>query len=173
MTKQRKEPNHLYVTLIATGLVATIIIGLLLVANYNATHKKSYSTATMPNHTMPYVDGEEAKRSVDTFYREYTKPNRVTSNEKLVELIGTKNLEFYNQYYQHGFDPIICSTEMPTKTDVSLSSTGPVAHVNVVASYPDKSIQTIKATVVLNDEGMDIDSITCPGDKGNLPPESN
>jgi hypothetical protein len=131
----------------------------------------------LPSHTMPYVDGAVAAEHVGNFYRQYMSvpknspayPTDAEYQNRMIEGYGSKNLEFYNEYYQHGFDPITCSTVMPTSADVSLASTGPVATVNVYASYPNGSKATIVATVVLNNEGMEIDSIACPDGKGNLP----
>ena len=58
---------------------------------------------------------------------------------------------------------------MPVKVTASLAAAGPIAIVNATAEYPDNSKAAIIAKVVLSDEGMNIDSVTCPGDKGNLP----
>lgn len=120
----------------------------------------------LPRHTIPYVDGEAAADQVENFYQQYLNP-RTLSKRMLVEGYGNKNLAFYYDYYQHGFDPIVCSTEVPVEVTASLVSTGPVAVVNALAKYTDGTKSNIVVRVVLND-GMEIDSITCPGDKGNL-----
>lgn len=123
-----------------------------------------------PNHTIPYVDGSTATDQVEAFYQQYLNP-RTPARDKLIGLYGSHNLVFYSQYYQHGFNPITCSTVDPTKVVASLVSTGPVAHVKATASYANGATADILTTVVLNDNGIQIDSITCPGDKGNLFPE--
>jgi hypothetical protein len=49
-------------------------------------------------------------------------------------------------------------------------STGAEAVIDAAAFYPDNTKQIIRVHVVLGDEGMKIDSVKCPGDKGNLAP---
>ncbi len=126
-----------------------------------------------PNHTFPYVDGEAAAEQVKIFYEAYTssKPILALNKKQTVKNYGTNNLEFYYEYYQHGFDSVVCSTVMPTSITAVPASTGTVANVDVNVDYPDGSTARIKTTVILNDDGMQVDSINCPGDKGNLPPK--
>ena len=128
----------------------------------------------MPNHTMPYIDGDEALRHVESFYHSYTlsNPKLAESKKKTVEIFGSKNLEFYYAYYQHGFDPITCSVLMPNKITSRLDRTGPIALIKSIEEYADGSKQEIQNTVVLNNDGMEIDSVSCPGNKGNLLPKT-
>ena len=119
---------------------------------------------------MAYVDGSEATNQVANFYRQYIKPGTTPAFQKfLIKSYGNGNLLFYTEYYRHGFDPIVCSTKMPAKVTTTLDSTGPVATVNAIAQYPDNSKENIVARVVLDDRGLNIDSIACPGVQGNLP----
>ena len=120
---------------------------------------------------LAYVDGNEATDQVANFYRQYIKPGATPAFQKfLIKGYGTNNLLFYSEYYQYGFDPITCSTTMPIKVTAALVSTGPVATVKAIAEYPDRSKANIVARVVIDDQGLNIDSITCPGAKGNLAP---
>jgi len=125
-----------------------------------------------PKSRPAYVDGNEATDQVANFYRQYTKPGTTPAFQKfLIKGYGTNNLLFYTEYYQHGFDPITCSTTRPIKVTAALVSTGPVTTVKAIAEYPDNSKENIVARVVIDDKGLNIDSITCPAAKGNLPPE--
>lgn len=126
----------------------------------------------IPNHIIPYVDGEEATQHVQSFYEQYIKTADQNRRKLLVSMSGSKNLVFYNDYYKHGFDPITCSSVSVKIITASLISTGPVAHIAAKIDYVDGSASEIKASVVLNDDGLKLDSITCPGDKANLPPSS-
>lgn len=135
---------------------------------------------TGQNHTasldttsrLAYVDGSDAVAQVSNFYQQYLASTAKPDFQKtLIGAYGDQNLVFYNNYYQHGFDPITCSTEIPTSVIASLISTGPVATVEARATYPNHTTATITAKVTLTD-ALKIDSITCPGDKGNLPPAS-
>ena len=120
---------------------------------------------------LAYVDGNEATDQVANFYRQYIKPGATPAFQKfLIKGYGTNNLLFYTVYYQHGFDPVTCSTTMPIKVTAALVATGPVATVKAVAEYPDHSKGNIVARVVFDDRGLNIDAVTCPGTKGNLPP---
>ena len=132
-------------------------------------------SVSLPGHTMPYVDGNEAVGQVENFYKLYTSPNPAyaMNKNKTVETFGSNNLEFYYSYYNHGFDPITCSTLNITSLNHTLESTGAVAKVNTNINYTDGSSAVVQSNVVLNDEGLDIDSIQCPGNKGNLPAPSS
>lgn len=119
---------------------------------------------------LAYVDGGDAVDQVDNFYHQYiTNASKPDFQRLLISSYGNQNLVFYSEYYRHGFDPIICSTAVPTAVTASLVSTGPIARVKAVATYPDNTTATIMLRVVLDDK-LSIDSMTCPGAKGNLPP---
>ncbi len=79
---------------------------------------------------------------------------------------------FYSQYYRHGFDPIVCSEVMPTSVTATSVTPGPGATVTATAKYPDGTTANIGLTLVLNNKGFGIDTVTCPGNRGNLPPSS-
>lgn len=119
---------------------------------------------------LAYVDGTEATEEVANFYRQYIDPETsMDTRRTLLRGFGTDGLAFYSQYYQHGFDPITCSVFVPKAVTTSLVSTGPTATVNAVAEYTDGRKATIVTTVVLTDRLL-IDSVTCPGSQGHLPP---
>jgi hypothetical protein len=153
--------------LLGIGALALILIVIAGLVTYGIVSSNKKEEANRPKHVAPYVDGQIAKDQVENFYVQYINPNLV-NRRKLVQQAGNSNLVFYFDYYQHGFDPIVCSTVMPTKVTTSLQSTGTAALVNVNASYPDGSQQKMLARVILGD-GVDIDSISCIGEKGNLP----
>lgn len=124
-------------------------------------------------NTAGYVIARQAEGQVKNFYRQYIKEY---NNSKFllrdVQGYGSDNLAFYNSYYQHGFNPITCSSLAPVAVNISKTTPGTVATVYADLEYSDHSTSTVKATVVINNDGIKIDSITCPGDKGNLPPEA-
>jgi len=136
-------------------------------------HETSRNHSSLPTTSrLAHVDGNDAVDQVSNFYRQYLQNTAKPDIQKgLIGAYGDQNLAFYNDYYQHGFNPITCSTETPTSVTASLVSTGPVATVKALATYPDHTTAIITAKVVLSDK-LAIDSITCPGDKGNLPPDS-
>jgi hypothetical protein len=168
----RAKPLYAVLSVLALLVIVFSIVGWPVYRALN-TEKITYN---LPNHTIPYVDSAAATDQVHNFYQYYSNP-KITPvfptfaayQKQMVQAYGSKNLVFYHEYYQHGFDPITCSTVLPASIDASIASTGPVANVNVYATYPDGSKATITATVVLNNEGMQVDTITCPGDKGHLP----
>ena len=166
---KRKHPPLLYVLLLI-ALALALLARLIGWPVYHALTAKNVAIP-FPKSRLAYVDGSDATEQVANFYRQYTKPGATPAFQKfLIKGYGTNNLLFYTEYYQHGFDPITCSTTMPTKVTVALVSTGPVATVNAVAEYSDNSKENIVARVVLDDQGLNIDSITCPAAKGNLAP---
>ncbi len=169
MAKKVQKAKYKYLPLLI--VLGAVLVGFL--ANQALYHIVPSSEPAMPppHHVIPYVDGDVATQQVSNFYRQYINPNtKPEFRPRMIDGYGSKNLVFYDQYYQHGFDPIICSTVMPIKVTALLVSTGPVATVSAVAEYPDGTKSTIVTTVVLNG-ALQIDSITCPGDKGNLPPQ--
>jgi hypothetical protein len=127
-----------------------------------------YSVPTQSK--LAYVDGNDATDQVANFYRQYIaladEPDR---QQKLIPVYGNENLTFYSRYYRHGFDPITCSTLRVSDVSASVIAPGPVAHVKAMLTYIDHSSAQIEAVVVLSDR-LAIDSLTCPGAKGNLPP---
>lgn len=167
-TRQSRKYVIAAAVVLAIALLMFLIIGIRRAVHQHDAYKN------LPKHTMPYVDGKAAVEQVQSFYDNYTEPNRSRISDSYktltVKVFGSDNLEFYYKYYLHGFDPIICSNVMPNTITAKLESTGPVAIVNVTLSYAGNYTETVKATVVLNNDGMVVDSITCPGDRGNLPP---
>ena len=120
---------------------------------------------------MAYVDGSDATEQVANFYRQYINPRTTPAFQKyLINGYGNNNLRFYTDYYQHGFDPVTCSTTLPIKVTAALVSAGPVATVNAIAEYTNNTKDNIVARIVLDDQGIKIDSIACSGNKGNLLP---
>lgn len=170
MANKTQAPStwHRYTSQIIIALVA-----LLIAAASWATFEATKDHDSLPTKSkMAYIDSNDAVDQVSNFYRQYldnaAKPD---IQKELVGAYGSQNLVFYNDYYQHGFNPITCSIDTPTNVTATLVSTGPVATVKALATYPDHSTATITAKVTLTD-ALKIDSITCPGTKGNLPPVS-
>lgn len=176
MAKKLKTAKNRHIPLLI--ILAAAVLVSLAILGWAAYHAAPHNKTVIPklNSKIPYVDGPSATDQVANFYQQYI-DQRLTAkfpdyHKTLIEGYGSRNLVFYNQYYRHGFDPIICSNVMPTKVTANLVSTGPVATVKASLEYPDKTNTTVTARVVLDDEGLQIDSLTCPGAKGNLPPAS-
>jgi len=173
-SKKRKSfirQHSILVIALASALLASTLF--LALVQFITTRDKSNVAIPILKSKVAYVDGDSATDQVASFYKQYIDARSTTAfRTTLIEAAGDKNLSFYSQYYLHGFDPITCSSVMPSKVTTSLVSTGPVANVNAIEDFSDGTKLTIKATVVLNDK-LAIDSITCPGAKGNLPPSSS
>jgi hypothetical protein len=180
MAKAIKKPtsfiqrHHGLHTVVTSALAASVLV--LAWAQYRATPHSYTTDVRQTTSKLAHVDGIDATDQVANFYKQYIDTRNIQRipgyQSRLIEAYGSQNLVFYSRYYQHGFDAITCSTVMPTKVTASLVSTGPMAIVNAVAAFPDGSTAIIKATVVLTDK-LAIDSITCPGEKGNLPPPTS
>ena len=148
-------------------LAALLVLSFAWIVYDKTTDTSSLSTKSK----LAYVDGAEATQHVSNFYRQYlANADKPENQKKLIAKYGNQSLEFYNEYYQHGFDPITCSGVTPVKATTSLVSTGSHAVVKVLATYPDQTTSTIQARVVLSDE-MEIDSIACPSPNRDLPPK--
>ena len=165
---QNKKPLILSLTAVAVVAIVSGFLGYSFGLN-----KHSNDT---PKQNIPgYVTSESARNQVNNFYLQYLNPKKEspdTFREMLVANYGDKNLIFYKTYYQHGFDPIVCSATMPTSVVATDVRPGPGASVKAKAVYTDGTTSVIDVTLVQNTEGFKIDTITCPGDKGNLPPRS-
>lgn len=155
----------------------TVLALLVVIASGSAGYQfayQQYNSNKIPTQNTPgYITVDAARNQVNNFYQQYLHPKKYTpekSRKIYVSLYGDKNLMFYREYYRHGFDPIVCSSVMPTSVTATSVQPGASAVVNAEAKYPDGSTANIVATLVLNNEGFRIDSITCPGAKGNLPP---
>lgn len=155
-----------------TSPLITVLVALLLAVGGWAIHETNQNHSALATKSkFAYVDGNGAVTQVSNFYRQYlADANKPDFQKKIVATYGSQNLAFYDSYYRHGFDPITCSATVPINVTASLISTGPVATVKALATYPDHTTATIVAKVVLTD-ALKVDSITCPGAKGNLPPE--
>lgn len=166
--KPKTKPAHNYNMKLAVVAVVLLVAAAAGWVVYRQTAKDSFMPSTTSR--VPYVDGDDAAEQVGNFYRQYiASADKPEFQKILISGYGDQNLVFYDEYYQHGFDPITCSVAMPTKVTASLVSTGPVAVVNAFATYPDSTRATMKVRVTLSDK-LGIDSITCPDPKGNLPP---
>lgn len=121
-------------------------------------------------NTPGYVIGEEASDHVASFFTQYINPKTV-SVDTIINGYGDKNLAFYRSYYQHNFDPITCSSVKALKVTPVGGTSGPTSTVTTKLEYADNSSQLITSNVVLNNDGIKIDSITCPANKGGLPPQ--
>ncbi|HEX8182451.1 MAG TPA: hypothetical protein VF575_02505 [Candidatus Saccharimonadales bacterium] len=172
--KASTAPRHksLYIVLALAFVVSLLIV---VWTQHTVSQKQVFKDTYVTQSRLAYVDGTDAAAHVASFYKQYIDPRTPAANKlKFIDAYGNKNLLFYSQYYLHGFDPITCSQDAPTDVSTSLASTGPVATVNVIPLSPDAdgTTETITARVVLDEEGLSIDSITCPGNKANLPPNS-
>lgn len=146
-------------------MIVFLLTGYLFVSSQN---KKE--DTELPAHVLPYVDGTAAIEQVNNFYRQYIVSDTAQQRE-IINGYGSDNLQFYATYYQHGFDPITCSEVMPVTVSSTLVSTGQVATVKTEMRYPDATTSEVLTTVVLNGE-MQIDSISCPGPRGHLLPNT-
>lgn len=166
-----QQNKHFIITLVIV-LVAVTLSGL---TGYGIAYKK-YNPNTIPTKNIPgHITAEEARNQVNGFYEQYLNPkknNPEESRQAYIASYGTKNLMFYSKYYKHGFDPIVCSTIMPKSVKIKNVQPGAGALVKVEATYPDNSTASIDLSLVLNNEGFGIDTITCSGDKGSLPPNN-
>lgn len=166
---QQKKP---FIVAITIALIAVVLSG---AAGYSLAYNRYNPSNTPTKNTLGYITEEEARGQVNGFYEQYLNPRKDTPEESrkaYINSYGTKNLMFYSVYYQHGFDPIVCSRVMPTSVTAKDVQPGAGASVTAKAGYPDGSTANINLTLVLNNEGFGIDTITCPGDKGNLPPQT-
>jgi hypothetical protein len=152
-----------------------ITLAMLLVAvTAWALHERQAGELPYPTTSrLAHIDGNDAVAQVANFYKQYlADASNATFQGRLVSTYGSQNLAFYDNYYQHGFDPITCSTTLPTSVSASLASTGPVAAITAHATYPDHTTANITVRVILTDR-LEIDSITCPAPMGNLPPTTS
>lgn len=169
-----KAKNKKINGILVRNKVATVVSLLCIVLVGSFFYLKKSNSDDVPNikHTIPYVDGDDAVIHSNSFYENYLNPKNSSNLKRIVEIYGSKNLEFYNDYYRHGFDPITCNTIPPSKISVRLISTGQVANLQAMAEYSNGSTETIDLRVILNEEGLVIDSITCSAQKGNLQPSN-
>jgi hypothetical protein len=177
--KKKKTPKKASIRqnkpLLITVVVALIAIVCSGFVGYHLAYQKYNPNKTPTQNTPGYITADAARDEVNNFYQQYIHPKtgvQEASREAFIKAAGSKNLMFYSEYYQHGFDPIVCSSVMPTSVTVTSIQPGPGAAVKAEAKYPDGSTATIDLTLVLNIDGFKIDTITCPGAKGNLPPSS-
>jgi Tfp pilus assembly protein PilE len=138
----------------------------------NKTNNAQSSTATSTS-TEQNLTEDSASQTVTDFYDKYTKldpPGSPETEEAFLKQHGTANLLTYFQTYKHGFDPIICAQSSPTSiTIASRTVTGQTATVLVNEVFGSDSVDGITVKVV-NQSGLKIDLVTCPGSLGNLPP---
>jgi len=169
-TKKSKSNSTLRVTLVVSLLIIIVAVVGAFAAYYIVDHK--HNTVVIPplKSKAGHVDASDAKDQVENFYRQYISTNSADFRTVLVRGYGSKNLVFYSEYYQHGFDPLVCSTAMPIKVSAVRAVSAAEATVNVVEEYADHSTNKLVATVVVNNEGLKIDSVTCSGNKGGLLP---
>lgn len=167
---KKSQVNKLLAFKLSTTVVITLISGLI---GY-CIGLNRHDNETPKQNTPGYITVESARDQVNNFYQQYLHPGDNEPEKRrniLVSNYGDKNLVFYKTYYRHGFDPIVCSAIMPTSVTVADIQPGASATVTAKVVYPDGATENIDLTLVLNAEGFRIDTITCPGDKGNLPPQ--
>lgn len=170
---QKKQPFTNKISHFYAVLAFIVVLGLIGFGGYYVGAHKNNTAASSSQNRPGYVAAQEAREQVDNFYAQYIQTSgRPESQRKILASYGSRNLEFYNDYYQHGFNPITCSPATPVKVTVLQATAGPTAKVTVRVEQPDGQDQTLVATVVVNDQGLKIDSIACSGDRGNLPPST-
>lgn len=172
MAKKTSQQKYRPLTMAVVVLVFTALSGFV---GYRLAYQKYHPDKIPAQNTPGYITADAARDQVNNFYQQYVNPRKDDPEEWrkiFVNNYGSKNLVFYSKYYQHGFDPIVCSSVMPSSVTATSIQPGAGAVVDAEAKYPDGSTANIDLTLVLNIEGFKIDSITCPGDKGNLPPSS-
>src|SRR6185369_703714 len=135
---KKKTPikqNRPFMITVVVALVATVLSGFV---GYHLAYQK-YNPSTIPTQNTPgYITADAARDQVNNFYRQYLHPRKDAPEESrkaFVSAYGDKNLAFYRDYYQHGFDPIVCSSAMPTSVTATSVQPGVGAVVNVEAKY--------------------------------------
>lgn len=129
----------------------------------------SSQLASQSNATSQNPDLTKSTALVKTFYTAYIK----NSSPDLIKQYGTSNLVFYSQYYQHGFNPIVCAQSTPDSIQVTTNkSTDGIANLTVTELYTDSPSKGTISVNVVNQGGLKIDSLTCGGTLGNLPDTS-
>jgi len=113
----------------------------------------------------------EALQLVTEFYGKYAGSTGAEGSTKaaLIKQYGTVNLAFYNQYYQHGFDNILCAQMKPARISVSGNTVANNVATTTVTETYDSGDKTITVRVV-DQGGLKIDSVSCPGSQGGLAP---
>ncbi len=171
MSTKKKSPNKSPQKLYKYALLL-IIVALACVFAYHAGAKSEETNKDPSGNTIGYVVAEQASSQAENFYKSYMEnTDNAEKKDKLVELFGTKELVFYNKYYQHSFDPIVCSDRKPTDVSVVQASPGTEAIIKLEVSYDDGTKAQIGTSVVINNDGLRINSVTCPADKADLPPK--
>jgi hypothetical protein len=129
------------------------------------------STTAVSKSLPGMVNLADATQFTKDFYDTYFKNVPVNNGQiSTVQKYGTSNLEFYYNYYQHGFDPIVCAEATPTSvTAKGISTSNGVASVDITENYGSGGPVLIHAQVVFRDS-LKIDSVSCTGNDGNLPP---
>jgi hypothetical protein len=151
-------------------IVVAIVFG---IGGYYAGSKSHDIYKDPSGNNAGYIVGQQAAAQVNNFYQQYIKDyNKPEFYNQLLRGYGSDNLIFYNLYYQHGFNPITCSSLAPTTITVVRATPGTVATVLANLTYSDSSTSTLKSTVVINNDGLKIDSVSCSGNKANLPPRA-
>jgi hypothetical protein len=134
-------------------------------------------TVRSSSSTPGSVNLLEATAFVNSFYTSYVNAVKSSGNaDAVIKNDGDANLAFYKAYYQHGFDPIICAQATPaTVKATGVSSSNGVAVISVLETYTVASDDLTITAHVVDQAGLKIDSLTCPGTLGTLsaPPAEN
>ncbi len=119
--------------------------------------------------TVATVKLSDAVKLVNGLYTDYIKNvGTLAATDTVLQKYGTSNIVFYSKYYQHGFDPIICAQDSPTSVKVTgNTSANGVATVSVQEVFGSGNLNI--SVNVVNQGGLKVDSLTCPGSLGNLP----
>lgn len=172
MKKSTNKQTTFRESILIAAFVVVVIVLTGYLGYYIGTNK--HDDGLPLENTPGYITADAARDQVNNFYQQYLNPkkqNPEASRELYISQYGDKNLVFYSKYYKHGFDPIVCSSIMPISVTALRVQPGAGAEVTAEAKYEDGTSANIDLTLVLNNEGFKIDTITCSGIKGNLPPQ--
>lgn len=132
-----------------------------------ASSTKAAAAATTTKSADPNL--AKATTLVKDFYTEYNKnvEDGSADVQTIISKYGNANLAFYNKYYNFGYDPIICGQDaLPDTYTVAGSKTA-----DGVATVLVKTSATTSIDVrVVDQGGLKVDGITCPGDLGKAKP---
>ncbi len=124
------------------------------------TQSKTITTSVSIND-IQVLDTETARTSVDNFFDKYIQAG--SNNEKSTDAVrefGTQNLlEYYEKNQQTG--PIVCSTELPSKTIVTKAEIKDGQTAVVIVEHQFKNSKKLVAVNLVKDNGIKVDSINC------------
>ncbi len=158
-------------------ILVIIVVGLIGSVSWYVWHGQQAKSTNQPatqssssKSQSGLVNLADAASFVKRFYDEYDNKSTSVDNGQIntIKKYGTSNLLFYYNYYQHGFDPIVCAQISPdSNTSNAVKTSNGVADVDLVQKFENGS-STVHVQVVYRG-GLKIDSVACPGAEANLP----